>query len=75
LDGADSSIETIYYLYTALIIKSPAFLEEKFTVARKNGSDESDPYLGNCFPCFRWGRLVSLLTITDGLMRLPHSLR
>jgi len=42
-----------------LIIKSPAFLEEKFSVARKNGSDESNPYLRDCF-------VVSLLTMTEG---------
>jgi hypothetical protein len=34
-------------------------LEEKFAVARKNGSDESDPYLRDCF-------VVSLLTMTEG---------
>jgi len=35
-------------------------LEEKFAVAIKNGSDESDPYLRDCF-------VVSLLTMTEGL--------
>ena len=28
-------IKTNYYLYTALLVKSPSFLEEKFSVVRK----------------------------------------
>ena len=39
--------KTNCYLYTALIIKNPAFLEEKFSDVscwkKKDGSDESEP--------------------------------
>lgn len=38
--------KTDYYLYTVLVVKSPSFLEEKFSgIRKKDGSDESDPYV------------------------------